>query len=154
MSTEIERKFLVAEVPTTERLGVGQRMRQGYLADEGDVSTRIRIMDDTAVLTVKAGRGRSRTEVEFEIPVEEAEQLWQHTGGRRLEKVRYRIAVDGGVAELDVYEGELDGLLTVEVEFDDDAAADGFVPPQWFGSELTDDERWTNASLARHGRPT
>ena len=55
------------------------------------------------------------------------------------------------VAELDVYEGTLAGLLTVEVEFDSEDTAQQFAPPEWFGREVTDQEQWSNAALARHG---
>ncbi len=41
------------------------------------------------------------------------------------------------VAELDRYEGRLAGLAVVEVEFPDREAAERFVPPAWFGDELT-----------------
>ena len=67
---------------------------------------------------MKAGRGVARTEVELDVPLAEAEALWPHTAGRRLEKVRFRVPVDGGDAEVDRYAGELAGLWTVEVEFD------------------------------------
>jgi CYTH domain-containing protein len=153
VSTEIERKFLVASPPTADELGPGVPYRQGYLAGEGTVESRVRIAPDEAWITVKAGSGLSRTEVEVPIALADAEALWPHTAGRRLEKVRHRLPVEGGVAEVDRYGGELDGLWTVEVEFasEDDAAA--FVPPAWFGAEVSDDPAWTNGSLARHGRP-
>jgi CYTH domain-containing protein len=105
------------------------------------------------VLTVKVGRGRSRTEVELALDPHDASQLWAHTDGRRIEKVRHRIDVGAATAELDVYGGSLAGLLVVEVEFDSEDAADAFVVPKWFGRELTGDPAWSNASLARHGRP-
>ena len=73
--------------------------------------------------------------------------------GRRLEKVRYRVPVTGGVADLDRYGGELDGLWTAEVEFPTPEAASTFVPPPWFGAELTDVDGWSNGALARRGRP-
>jgi len=41
----------------------------------------------------------------------------------------------------------------VEVEFDSDDAADDFEPPDWFGDEVTEDNRYTNSSLARFGWP-
>jgi adenylate cyclase len=108
------------------------------------------------VLTVKAGRGLSRTEVEVPISAEQAEALWPHTAGRRIDKIRHRVALGAStdlVAEVDLYAGELDGLCTVEVEFASAADAGAFVAPDWFGRDVTDEPGWTNAALARHGRP-
>lgn len=153
VSTEVERKFMVEHLPAEDALGVGVALRQGYLASEGDVEVRLRIAAGGAVLTVKAGRGLSRTEVESRITTAEADSLWASTAGRRIEKVRHRVGVSGHVAEVDVYAGDLDGLLTVEVEFASEAAASAFRPPDWFGRELTGDPNWSNAALARHGRP-
>jgi adenylate cyclase len=153
VATEIERKFLVADVPSADELGDGVPFRQGYLAGEGDVETRIRITPDVAWFTVKAGRSRARVEVELPVDLDEAESLWPHTAGRRLEKVRYKVPVDGGMAEVDRYGGELEGLWTVEVEFADEDAAEAFAPPPWFGSEVTSTSGWSNGELARRGRP-
>jgi CYTH domain-containing protein len=154
MASEIERKFLVETVPTESELGPGRVLRQGYLAEEGAVEVRLRLTDDGAVLTVKAGSGLHRTEVERALADDEAEALWGHTEGRRVEKVRYRVPLDdGSVAEVDRYGGALDGLLTVEVEFATDGDAARFVAPPWFGGELTGASGWSNAALARHGRP-
>jgi CYTH domain-containing protein len=153
MPQEIERKFLVAALP--DPLGSGVHLRQGYLAVDGDVEVRIRLDDKGPRLTVKAGAGLARTEVELPLPDEAAEDLWPHTERRRVEKVRHRQTLEGGaVAEVDLYEGDLDGLLTVEVEFPGEAEAAAFQPPSWFGSELTGQAGWSNASLATRGRPT
>jgi len=153
VATEIERKFIAEALPTNG-VGSGMAIRQGYVAEEGDAEVRVRITDSVATLTVKAGRGRSRTEVEVEIGTDEAEQLWTHTEGRRIEKVRHRVDVGAVTAEVDVYGGALEGLIVIEVEFESEEAADSFTPPPWFGRELTGDKRWSNASLARLGRPT
>ena len=130
------------------------RLRQGYLAEERDVAVRVRVAGEVATLTVKAGRGVSRVEVEHEIPLDEAEALWIYTEGRRIDKVRTRVPLETGlVAEVDRYEGDLAGLCTIEVEFPTEQAARAFVPPVWFGREVTGADEWTNAALARHGRP-
>lgn len=156
MTIEIERKFVPAEPPDPALLGVGEPLRQGYVAEEGDVSVRVRIAPTGAMLTVKAGRGVARTEVELPISAHQAEALWPHTAGRRIDKTRFRVPVAGGalVAEVDTYAGALEGLCTVEVEFDSLDASGSFSPPAWFGREVTGEASWTNAALARHGRPT
>jgi adenylate cyclase len=145
MAVEIERKFLVRGDPT-ERLSnhEGQHLRQGYLALDQAVEVRVRISPQSAVVTIKAGRGITRTEVEMTVGASQAEELWTHTVGRRIEKTRYRIdlrpdrdARGACVAEVDVYHGDLTGLFLAE----------------WFGREVSDDERWSNASLARNGTP-
>lgn len=152
--TEIERKFLLADVADEVDLGPGSALRQGYLAEEGQIEVRIRIAGHEATLTVKAGTGLRRTEVERPLPLDEAEALWPFTEGRRIEKVRHRVALgDGIVAEVDRYAGALEGLATVEVELPSEEAAGSFVPPAWFGRELTDEPGWGNAALARHGVP-
>lgn len=149
MATEIERKWVATEAPETP----GEPLQQGYLALDGDVSVRLRISARSAVLTVKAGGGLARTEVEVDLGGDDADALWPHTNGR-IEKSRARIDLpDGHVAEVDRYGGDLEGLITVEVEFDSVAASERFTAPAWFGREVTTDERWSNASLARHGRP-
>lgn len=154
MAREVERKFVVDDVPGEVALGEGDALRQGYLAGEGDVEVRVRIAGAGATLTVKGGSGLSRAEVELPVPAGEVEELWALTATRRLEKVRHRVALrDGLVAEVDVYDGDLAGLRTVEVEFADEAAAVAFAPPAWFGREVTGEEGWRNAALARHGVP-
>jgi adenylate cyclase len=154
VAVEIERKFLVDVVPVGVAVARSVAMRQGYLAVDRDVTLRLRITDDRAVLTVKAGGSMARTEVEVDLDPADAEALWPSTVGRRIEKVRHDIPIEGGfVAELDVYAGSLDGLLTVEVEFGSIDEAAAFEPPAWFGRDLTGEPGWSNAALSEFGRP-
>jgi adenylate cyclase len=155
VATEIERKFVVVDVPAASVLGAGVHIRQGYLAEDGDVEVRVRIADGDATLAVKAGRGLVRTEVECVVTEAEAEALWPHTDGRRIDKVRYRVALAGAdaVADVDVYRGALAGLVVAEVEFYSEDASAGFDPPEWFGPEVTGGRGWSNAALSRNGRP-
>jgi adenylate cyclase len=154
MTVEIERKFLVERIPDGIASATGEQMRQGYVAQDADVSVRVRMTARARTLTVKAGTGMTRTEIELSLTDVQADALWPHTAGRRIDKTRYRVALDDGtVAELDVYSAELAGLYTVEVEFESEFDAASFVAPAWFGADVTDDVRWSNASLALHGRP-
>jgi len=156
VTIEIERKFILTEAPTAARLGTGVQLRQGYLAEEANVEVRVRITPTNATLAVKAGTGLSRTEVDVPITLAQAEALWPHTAQRRIDKTRYRVMLEdspGHVAEVDVYAGALTGLCVTEIEFSSEAAAAAFTPPAWFGREVTGEPGWSNAALARHGRP-
>lgn len=150
--TEIERKFRIPEPPP--ELPPGTRLRQAYVAVDGQVEVRVRDKGGTHLLTVKGGRGLERAEVEVEIDAAAFEELWRLAPARRIDKVRHVVPAAGHEVEIDVYGGSLAGLMVAEVEFPSREEAEAFVPPPWFGEELTGDERWSNASLAEHGRPS
>ncbi len=153
---ERERKWLLPGVPHEPDLDLdldrGTELRQGYLAIDGDVSVRVRDAGPTScTFTLKIGRGSVRTELEWPIDRGTFDRAWAATDGRRVVKSRYRAPLGDHVAEIDVFGGALDGLVMVEVEFVDDDSMAGFVPPAWFGREVSDDVRYTNASLAVAG---
>lgn len=72
-----------------------------------------------------------------------------------IRKTRYMIplAESGYTAELDVFSAELEGLLLVEVEFSTLSEAEDFRAPAWFGEDVSDTGLYSNARLARLGRP-
>jgi len=150
--TEIERKFLLEELPDGLPISSEDEIAQGYLAI-GDDQVRLRKRGDRHLITVKRGHGMVRHEVEVPVAQESFEQLWPLTEGRRLEKTRLTTSVGEHTAEIDLYQGPLAGLKTVEVEFDDLADAETFSPPSWFARELTGDGRYSNVRLAIEGLP-
>jgi CYTH domain-containing protein len=151
---EIERKFLVSAPPPDLGRHPASAIRQGYLAVAGDgTEVRLRDRDGAAVLTVKSGGGLVRVEEDLPLDAERFGRLWPLTEGRRVEKVRHLIPADGLTIELDVYGGDLEGLVVAEVEFPSEAAAEAFAPPAWLGQEVTGDERFKNQRLALDGRP-
>lgn len=150
---EIERKFLVTDIPAAAGGAPFAALRQGYLAIAPRGSVRIRAEDDRFTLTVKRGSGLVREEYEVPLEAGQFEALWPATEGQRVEKRRYRIDHGTFTIELDVFGGPLVGLMLAEVEFGSVEAASAFEPPVWFGAEVTTDGRYTNASLALHGAP-
>ncbi|HYN35310.1 MAG TPA: CHAD domain-containing protein [Ilumatobacteraceae bacterium] len=153
-TVERERKFLIDAIPADLDLADRTEMRQGYLTAEQQASVRVRDAGPNGyTLTVKAGSGAERTELEWAIDREQFDVAWPHTEGRRVVKTRHRIPFNEHVIELDVFGDGLDGLMFAEVEFDSSDALEVFEPPAWFGREVTDDGRYTNAALALHGRP-
>jgi CYTH domain-containing protein/CHAD domain-containing protein len=149
---EIERKFLVEEMPRAES---GQTViEQGYLALDERGEVRLRRKGGELLLTAKTGHGEVREEVEVPLEPRAFEALWPLTAGRRVRKVRHYVPLREELrAEVDVYAGALDGLRTAEIEFESIEQADHFRPPSWLGAELTGDERYANQSLATRGLP-
>lgn len=147
MPVEIERKYLVRDPSVVAGL-TGTRMAQGYIADNG-MWVRVRIAGDRAFLTLKGPtKGMSRAEFEYRIPMADAEVLLaEHCSHGALDKVRYIVPVDGFDFEVDVFEGPLAGLVTAEIELDDEAIEPP--APEWLGAEVTNDLRYANSQLAK-----
>ena len=151
---EIERKFLVGDLPRDFDRSPRKKIRQGYVAvTEGGTELRVRKEGRRHLLTIKEGHGEDRGEQEVEITPAQFAALWPLTKGRRLRKVRYEVPHDGRTVQVDVYRGKLRGLVTAEIEFPDEDAARGFHPPDWLGREVTGDDHYSNQNLARHGLP-
>ncbi|MFU8806569.1 MAG: CYTH domain-containing protein [Bradymonadaceae bacterium] len=150
MGVEIERKFLVADESWREAVIEAGPMRQGYVSAGRESTVRVRIAGARAWLTIKGqARGLVRPEFEYDIPVEDAEQIFELLcEGRRLEKVRHLVNYKGHVWEIDVFEGENEGLTVAEIELD--AAHESFERPPWLGREVTGDVRYYNARLVQH----
>ena len=143
---EIERKFLIAQLPKLS----GYRkiiMSQHYLSV--DPVMRIRKADERYIFTYKSGEGMVRQEEEFDISEHDFERLLAKRIGNGVYKTRYVIPLNEKLrAEVDVYEKQLEGLCVVEVEFENEQEAEAFIPPAWFGKEVTEDPSYTNAMLA------
>jgi uridine kinase len=151
---EIERKYLVAKLPENLDTYPKKEIVQGYLAIASDgTEVRLRKKGDKYYQTVKIGSGKTRGEFETEITGEQFEKLWQATEGKRIEKIRYEIPQGDNIIELDIYQGDLIGLVSVEVEFKSEFDSEKFSAPEWFGGEVTEDSRYKNKNLALHGIP-
>ena len=146
---EIERKFLVKQLPEKLKQRRHYPIVQGYLASEpGGRHVRLRKKGKTTSLTFKVGRGAHREEREIKLSPKQFAALWPATMGRRLRKVRYDIPWRNLLIEIDVYRGKHSGLVVAEVEFPNLATCRQFKPPRWFGREVTGQRRYSNVGLA------
>jgi adenylate cyclase len=151
---EVERKFLVVELPADIAQHPAHELRQGYLVTTpAGLEVRVRATDGVPVLTIKGAGSLTRVEVEVPISAEQFTALWPLTDGRRVEKRRTRYPLGGRTAEIDEFAGALAPLRLVEVEFPSEEAALAFEPPSWFGREVTGDGRYKNKNLALTGPP-
>ncbi len=124
-------------------------MLQGYLNRDMERTVRVRIAGEQAFLTIKgASRGAVRAEFEYEIPLEDAEQLLKLSDGPVVEKIRYVLNHKGLIWEVDEFLGENHGLVVAEVELTSESQS--FEKPNWVGREVTEDLRYFNSNLAAH----
>jgi adenylate cyclase len=148
---EIERKFLVRELPAEAEKRSADDVWQGYFSTT-PVEVRIRSRDSTHELTVKSSGGLERAEVNLPLTAEQFDEL-RPLVEHSIEKTRTELELGPSTAEIDVYGGKLAGLVVVEVEFASEAEARAFSPPPWFGREVTTDPRYRNAALAEADAP-
>jgi adenylate cyclase len=153
MAKEIERKFLVSNSAWRNSAEAEIRIRQFYLAAAPGRTVRIRISDEAdAMLTLKfSGKGHGRDEFEYPVPLAEAEEMRAFALGRVIEKTRFHVRHDGYLYEVDVFAGQLAGLVIAELETPDIVPADRL--PPWLGPEVTHEGRYYNASLALNTVP-
>ncbi len=150
---EIERKFLLDILPDALHRYPCREIVQGYIQADETTEIRLRKHGDKHLLTMKIGQGLMRQEAEIVLSPHLFNKLWPLTQGRRLQKVRYDIEQADLVWEVDVYQKEMTGLKVVEVEFASEEEAESFPAPEWFGREVTRDERYKNKNLALYGIP-
>jgi adenylate cyclase len=150
MALEIERKFLVkANSNSWMKHASASNIRQGYLCDDIRRSVRVRINDQEAFLTIKGqSKGMSRHEYEYDIPLDDAEQLLAMCVHSIIVKTRYTLNIDGLIWDIDEFHHDNKGLIIAEVELDDVAQQVSF--PEWIASEVTDDPRFYNLALCQH----
>jgi adenylate cyclase len=146
---EIERKFLIKQLPDDLKRSRSLIIEQGYLATEpAGRQVRIRKTGRSASLAFKVRRGTHREEREIKLSPKQFAALWPGTAGRRLRKVRYEIPWKNVLIEIDIYRGRHTGLIVAEVEFPDRASARRFKAPCWLGREVTGEKRYSNVRLA------
>ena len=147
---EIERKFLVEELPSGWKRRKSDSIVQGYFPHATEeVEIRLRRKGARHFITIKGGYGLRRTEEEIEIRRPQFGALWPLTRAARIAKRRHRIPYQGLTIEMDVYQGPHRGLITAEIEFSSVHASREFRPPKWLGREITGNRRFANAELAR-----
>lgn len=153
---EIEKKFKVNWLPQGYQDGLKKEIEQCYLC--ADPVVRIRKSNEAYILTCKSLSGIvEREDVricnEMEVPLTEEGYLHlkEKADGIVIVKTRYLLPLsDGHTAELDLFHGAHEGLVIVEVEFDSEKEACSFVPPEWFGEDVSGDKSYTNQWLAFH----
>lgn len=151
MANEHEHKYLVRRIPAAVLLNP-VKIRQGYLSITELSTVRVRIKGDKAFITVKGQcKGITRAEYEYEIPVQDAEEMLanQVPASQLIEKFRYQVPHGKHTVEIDIFVGPNKGLILAEVEVSDPDEPILAFPEGWW-VERTCSPNLSNAQLALH----
>lgn len=159
---EIERKFLLKEIPENLDTCPYCPIEQGYLCTSPVV--RIRRQNDEYYMTYKGSGMMSREEYNLPLTKEAYEHLLPKTDGNVISKKRYLIPLSseeinpeclsllGGASltvELDEFAPPFAPLLLAEIEFPTEEAAKAFRMPDWFSEDVTQDVRYHNSHMSK-----
>ncbi len=147
---EIERKYLISSenLPHDFESYPFRMIEQGYLCT--DPVVRIRKDNDQYFLTYKSKGLMVREETNLPLSKEAYMHLKTKIDGRMISKKRYMIPFsDTYVIELDIFLDELAPLILAEVEFADENCANQFIPPVWFGEDVTFSSDYHNSTLSK-----
>ena len=129
---EIERKFLVSDIPSDLTKYTCHLIEQGYLSTKPVV--RVRKDNDSYWLTYK----------------ESYEHLIKKADGNIITKHRYEIPDGTGkTIELDIFDGLFEGTIFAEVEFDSIEEANSYIPPNWFTKDVTHEKAYHNSHMSQ-----
>lgn len=144
---EIERKYLIKELPENLAQYPCKHIEQGYL--NTDPVVRIRRTDDRYTLTYKSSGLMVREEYNLPLNAEAFRHMKEKIDGILITKRRYLIPFEKYTIELDIFEDELAPLQLAEVEFETEEDANAFLPPAWFGEDVTFSTKYHNSTLSQ-----
>lgn len=145
---EIERKYVITDPPPGYEAYKSHAIQQGYLC--ADPVVRVRREDDSYYLTYKSRGLLSREEYNLPLTKEAYDHLIGKADQNLITKTRYLIPIKNTslTIEFDVFHGCLAGLMLAEVEFSTEEEANSFIPPQWFGKDVTLSGEYQNSRLS------
>jgi CYTH domain-containing protein len=156
---EIERKWIVdlATLDFDVSNAMSFTIEQTYISFSPEIRVRKINNGEKYTMTIKnnmTSDGMTRDEYEFEINRVQYEYLLNKAEGKTIRKIRYEFNNKGYLLSLDVFSGELTGLIYLEVEFSNKDEAEAYQAPDWAIKEVTDDPLYKNGSLAQYGIPS
>ena len=153
---ERERRYLLQDLPD----GLSRADHHLQITDNYLTGTRLRIRKvrdpKTNKWTVKFTQKFARDTKDFSrtiitntyLNALEAETLGVFAANE-IRKNRYRYEFQGRVFSIDMFLGDLFGLVLAETEFETEDELDGFTPPPFAVAEVTNIEIFTGAKLSQ-----
>ncbi|MBR8465091.1 CHAD domain-containing protein [Campylobacter sp. faydin G-140] len=163
MGLEIERKFLLKNENIIEFLsneGVSFKrlnILQFYTKISKNDEIRYRSESGKFIKTIKFGSDLVREENESECDESEFKDALKNRIGSLITKNRYLFRINNNPCNIDIFDGDLNGLCIFEVEFKDEAEAVYYQLPSFLlnfvAIDVTCDKRYKNKHIALYGNP-
>lgn len=140
---EYEKTYLAKYLPTDLQNAPHKDMVDIYLPASADhPKLRIRKNGEKLEITKKhpVTDGDASTQHEFTIPLEHKEyQALQKLPGKRIHKIRYQYPYKDKIAEFDVFQDELKGLVLVDIETSSEEEKANITTPDFCLAEVTNE---------------
>ena len=146
MGLEIEHKYLVKNENYKNLASKVAHIAQGYLSRDKERTVRVRILNESAFITIKSkNHGDTRHEFEYSIPLEDAKELLRICLPPIIEKNRHYVEYEGFTWEVDEFLGELKGITVAEIELP--SSDTQYTLPEFIGENVTDNPMYYNSNL-------
>ncbi len=150
----IARRFLIASSLTRliRKERGSERVTEGHFPPQAERQSHVRIEKGQCYLVLTSRDGEMDAAEDWtDVPRSHAEALLDVCPGTAVfERSRLRTGDHEALIDRFIAPAPLD---VVSVEFATRGHADAFVPPVWFGAEVTGDDSYTNRGIAISGRP-
>ncbi len=152
MQHEIERTFLAKYIPP-EVLQSKYIDYQDIYIPFSDLHPKLRVrrkgQEYEITKKVLANSNDASVQQELTIPLSREEyDEFATIHGNRILKRRFFLSVNQKIAEIDVFMGDLAGLVLVEFEFALEQEKDSFAPPDFCLVDVTQEETFAGGKLA------
>lgn len=150
MKKEIERKYAVKYLLNNIKIEQVQKIEQAFIYKDENTIIRIRKIEEKQqtnyIYTVKT-KGEiqyddtylvgQKYEIESNMTKELYEELLVKKISNKINKTRVVVPIQNSLkVEIDIYDNDLEGFLTAEVEFPNEEQAKQFEKPDWLGEEI------------------
>ena len=147
---ECNSKITLNKLELVSEVENGWQRKIRELINLENTTIRIRLNGKSAILCIK-GKINTISRIEFEWELQNypiLERLLSESNWPMVEKHRWEIlAEDGCLWELDQFQGLNEGLWLAEIELSNENS--DFISPNWVGSEVSQDQRFSSKQLAK-----
>ncbi len=143
MSKEIERKYLIKQMPNLKNIKP-IRYERYYINDNIDNQIRVQKKADKFILETKT----KISDIEYK---KEKQEITEQEFLKLIIRDSYLINEKPNIT-IKIYHGIYKGLIRAEVEFNNEYEYSNFKIPEWFGKDITNTELGMDARLIKLDR--